>query len=50
MTRSIINIIQIWMTELREIMHDKGILIFIIFVPLCYPLLLLLCLHKRGGA
>lgn len=39
MTRSIINIIQIWMTELREIMHDKGILIFIIFVPLCYPLL-----------
>ena len=27
------------MTELREIMHDKGILIFIIFVPLCYPLL-----------
>lgn len=33
------NIIQIWMTEMKEIMHDKGILIFIIFVPLCYPLL-----------
>lgn len=39
MKRSIINIIQIWMTELKEIMRDKGILIFIIFVPLCYPLL-----------
>ena len=39
MIRSFVNIIQIWMTELKEIMHDKGILIFIIFVPLCYPLL-----------
>lgn len=39
MTKSIINIIQIWMTELKEIMHDKGIMIFILFVPLCYPLL-----------
>ena len=39
MKRSLINIIQIWMTEMREIMRDKGILIFIIFVPLCYPLL-----------
>ena len=39
MKKSFINIIQIWMTELKEIMHDKGILIFIIFVPLCYPLL-----------
>ena len=39
MKRRFINIIQIWMTEMKEIMHDKGILIFIIFVPLCYPLL-----------
>ena len=39
MKKSLINIIQIWMTEMKEIMHDKGILIFIIFVPLCYPLL-----------
>lgn len=39
MKRSFVNIIQIWRTELKEIMHDKGILIFIIFVPLCYPLL-----------
>ena len=39
MKRTLINIIQIWMTEMKEIMHDKGILIFIIFVPLCYPLL-----------
>ena len=27
MTRSIINIIQIWMTELREIMHDTDFLL-----------------------
>ena len=39
MKKSLINIIQIWMTEMKEIMHDKGIMIFIIFVPLCYPLL-----------
>ena len=39
MKRSFVNIIQIWRTELKEIMHDKGILIFIIFVPLCYALL-----------
>ena len=39
MKRTLINIIQIWMTEMKEIMRDKGILIFIIFVPLCYPLL-----------
>lgn len=39
MKKTLINIIQIWMTELKEIMRDKGILIFIIFVPLCYPLL-----------
>ena len=39
MKRTLINIIQIWMTEMTEIMRDKGILVFIIFVPLCYPLL-----------
>lgn len=39
MKKSLINIIQIWMTEMNEIIHDKGILIFIIFVPLCYSLL-----------
>lgn len=39
MKRTLINIIQIWMTEMKEIMRDKGILIFIIFVPMCYPLL-----------
>lgn len=39
MRRNFISIIQVWMTEFKEIMRDKGILIFIIFVPLCYPLL-----------
>ena len=39
MKKTLINIIQIWMTEMKEIMRDKGILVFIIFVPLCYPLL-----------
>ncbi len=39
MRRTFISIIQVWITEFKEIMRDKGILIFIIFVPLCYPLL-----------
>lgn len=37
--KSISNIMQIWYNELTTIMGDKGILIFIIFVPLAYPLL-----------
>lgn len=35
----IINIIQICYREFVTVMHDKGILIFILFVPLVYPLL-----------
>lgn len=37
--RTILNIIQIWHHELTTVMRDKGILIFIVFVPLAYPLL-----------
>ena len=37
--KTIVNSIQIWYQELITIMHDKGILIFILFVPLAYPLL-----------
>lgn len=37
--KTIVNIIQIWYQELTTIMRDKGILIFILFVPLAYPLL-----------
>lgn len=37
--KTIVNIIQIWYHELITIMRDKGILIFILFVPLAYPLL-----------
>lgn len=37
--KTILNISQIWYTELRGIIRDKGILIFILFVPLAYPLL-----------
>lgn len=33
------NIFQIWYNELITVMRDKGILIFILFVPLAYPLL-----------
>src|SRR5574344_1491362 len=33
------NILEIWYNEFTTVMRDKGILIFIIFVPLCYPLL-----------
>ena len=38
------------MTETREIMHDKGILIFIIFVPVVLPAALFVCLYQRGSA
>lgn len=37
--KTILNIAQIWYNELRGIFRDKGILIFILFVPLFYPLL-----------
>lgn len=37
--KTILNIAQIWYSELRGIMRDKGIMIFILFVPLFYPLL-----------
>lgn len=37
--RTILNIAQIWYNELLGIIKDKGILIFIVFVPLVYPLL-----------
>ncbi|MGM9694972.1 MAG: ABC transporter permease [Alloprevotella sp.] len=35
----ITNIIQIWHRELTTVFRDKGILIFVLFVPLAYPLL-----------
>lgn len=37
--KSILNIMQIWYRELGNIARDKGIMIFILFVPLVYPLL-----------
>lgn len=37
--KPISNILRIWYHELTTIMRDKGILIFILFVPLAYPLL-----------
>ena len=37
--KSIRNMLHIWYDELTDIFKDKGILIFILFVPLCYPLL-----------
>ena len=33
------RILNIWYDELTTIIRDKGIMIFILFVPLCYPLL-----------
>lgn len=33
------NICEVWYYELTEVLHDHGILIFILFVPLAYPLL-----------
>ena len=37
--KAIFNIAQIWYNELVGIIKDEGILIFILFVPLVYPLL-----------
>lgn len=37
--KSIMNIFRIWYHELGNIFRDKGIMIFILFVPLAYPLL-----------
>ena len=37
--KSIHNIFHIWYDELADMFKDKGILIFVIFVPLFYPLL-----------
>lgn len=39
MKKSILNIFQIWYREIGNIFRDKGIMIFILFVPLAYPLL-----------
>lgn len=33
------NIIDIWFNEFRTVFSDRGILIFILFVPIAYPLL-----------
>ena len=33
------DLLYIWYDECRTVLRDKGILIFIIFVPLAYPLL-----------
>lgn len=37
--KSLFNILQIWYNELTTVMRDKGIVIFILFVPLVYPLI-----------
>ena len=37
--KPLFNILQIWYSELTTVMRDKGIVIFILFVPLVYPLL-----------
>lgn len=37
--KSLLNIFKIWYSELVTVMRDKGIVIFILFVPLAYPLL-----------
>ena len=33
------DLLYIWYDEVRTVLRDKGIMIFILFVPLCYPLL-----------
>lgn len=36
---SIVNIAQIWWAELRNVMRDQGVVLFVFIVPLLYPLL-----------
>ena len=33
------NIIKIWYDELRTVFHDMGIMLFVIILPLAYPLI-----------
>ncbi len=37
--KTMLDILKIWHNETATVMRDKGILIFILFVPLAYPLL-----------
>ena len=37
--KHLLSIFQIWHREIGNIIRDKGIMIFILFVPLAYPLL-----------
>ena len=37
--KHLFNILQVWHAELTTVMRDKGIVIFILFVPMAYPLL-----------
>ena len=37
--KQIFNILRIWYEGLIDVFHDRGVLIFILFVPICYPLL-----------
>ncbi|MGN0281068.1 MAG: ABC transporter permease [Prevotella sp.] len=37
--QNIKDICQIWYDEMRNVLHDEGVLIFFIIVPLAYPLL-----------
>lgn len=39
MRKAIYNLMYVWARELTGVFHDKGILIFILFVPLAYSLL-----------
>jgi len=33
------DLLYIWYDEVKTVLRDKGIMIFILYVPLCYPLL-----------
>ena len=39
MKQAIYNICQIWYEETIDVFKDRGVLIFILFVPIFYPLL-----------
>ena len=33
------DLLYVWYNEMKTVFHDKGVIIFVLFVPLCYPLL-----------
>ena len=42
----ILDAAYVWRQEIKQVIHDEGVLLFCIVVPLVYPLLSLLYIHE----